>query len=92
MREQRITKEINKLKNKQEIELKNLLMKGSVSANILKKKRALEFDNLVQRFKNKMKDLENETKREKIDFNRLKDSSRIMSEVSFISSNNPILF
>jgi hypothetical protein len=61
---------MEKLKTKQGNETKNVHSKMNSMFNAFKRRRALDFDNLVQKYKNKHKDLElqqsNELKRFKM--------------------------
>lgn len=70
--------ELGKFKTKQEQDIDALQLKMTQAYNEFKKKRAIELDTLIQKHKNKLKDLELNHKNELVDWNRLKTNSKML--------------
>jgi len=95
-KQEKLNKEIGKLKEKQETELQVFQNKTNQTFNEFKKNRALETEKIIQKYKNKIKELEknqknelSETKRpnKKIDYSR--PGSKIGSK-SLMMSNSAV--
>ena len=84
-KERKIRKEAEKLKTKQDNEMNAFNLKTQAAYNEFKKNRAIEFDKMILRYKNKMKELENNQKLEISNFSKiLKGISRPNSRISNI--------
>lgn len=84
-KERKIRKEAEKLKTKQDNEMNAFNLKTQAAYNEFKKNRAIEFDRMILRYKNKMKELENNQKLEISNFSKiLKGISRPNSRISNI--------
>ena len=70
-KERKIRKEAEKIKVKQENEMNSFNLKITSSYNEFKKNRALEFDKLILRYKNKLKELDNNQKLEISNFTKI---------------------
>ncbi len=63
-KERKLKKELENIKQKQEMEISSFQLKMSAAYNEFKKARAVDFDRIIQKYKNKLKDLENSQKLE----------------------------
>jgi len=57
-KQKKMNKEIEKVRTKQEHESNSLQMKMQANYGEFKRERAIEFDKLLQKYKNKLKDLD----------------------------------
>ena len=57
-KEKKLKKEVEKVKSRHDTESISFQMKMTASVNEFKKNRTVEYERLIQRFKNKIKDLE----------------------------------
>ena len=73
-KERKLKKEVEKFKNKTENEMIAFKLKMSVVINDFKKSRNIEYERMIQRHKNKLKDLE---KQQKTELNFLTKKSKI---------------
>ena len=70
-KERKIRKEAEKIKTKHDTEMNAFNLKTQAAYNEFKKNRALEFDKMILRYKNKMKELENNQKLEISNFSKI---------------------
>lgn len=70
-KERKIRKEADKIKVKQDNEMNAFNLKTQAAYNEFKKNRAIEFDKQILRYKNKMKELENNQKLEISNFSKI---------------------
>jgi hypothetical protein len=63
-KDRKLKKELENIKEKQEMEISAFQLKMSSAYNEFKKARAVDFDRIIQKYKNKLKDLENQQKLE----------------------------
>lgn len=63
-KEKKLKKEVEKIKTKQDNESSAFQLKMTAAFNEFKKSRAAEYERLIQKFKNKIKDLELQQKTE----------------------------
>jgi hypothetical protein len=70
-KERKIRKEADKIKVKQDNEMNAFNLKTQAAYNEFKKNRAIEFDKQILRYKNKMKELENNQKLEISNFPKI---------------------
>lgn len=63
-KEKKLKKEVEKVKSRHETENISFQMKMTASINEFKKSRTVEYERLIQKFKNKLKDLEIQQKTE----------------------------
>jgi hypothetical protein len=70
-KERKIRKEADKIKIKQENEMNAFNLKIQAAYNEFKKNRAIEFDKLILKYKNKLKELENNQKLEISNFSKI---------------------
>lgn len=63
-KDRKLKKELENIKQKQEMEISAFQLKMSAAYNEFKKARAVDFDRIIQKYKNKLKDLENQQKLE----------------------------
>ena len=70
-KERKIRKEAEKIKVKQDNEMNSFNLKTQAAYNEFKKNRALEFDKMIMRYKNKMMELENNQKLEVSNFSKI---------------------
>jgi hypothetical protein len=70
-KEKKIRKEAEKLKTKHDNETNAYNLKTQGAYNEFKKNRALEFDKMLLRYKNKLKELENNQKLEVSNFSKI---------------------
>lgn len=61
-KERKLKKELENIKIKQDLEISSFQLKMSAAYNDFKKTRALDFDRIIQKYKNRLKDLENQQK------------------------------
>ena len=61
-KERKLKKELENIKIKQDLEISSFQLKMSSTYNEFKKTRALDFDRIIQKYKNRLKDLENQQK------------------------------
>ena len=73
-KERKLKKEVEKFKNKKENEMIAFKLKMYVVINDFKKSRNIEYERMIQRHKNKLKDLE---KQQKTELNFLTKKSKI---------------
>lgn len=76
---EKMNKEFIRLKSKYEQELQALKLKMAQTYNELKKKRAIDLDILIQRYKNKIREMEIKYKNDLVDYNRNKNCSRVLN-------------
>lgn len=67
-KERKLKIELDNVKSKQEVETQAFQLKMSSAYNEFKTSRAFEFDKIIQKYKNRVKDLENQ---QKIEMNSL---------------------
>lgn len=67
-KDRKLKLELENFKSKQELETQAFQLKMSSAYNEFKKARAFEFDRIIQKYKNRLKDLENQ---QKIEMNSL---------------------
>lgn len=89
-KESRLNKKLENLKNKKQQELKTTHLKNTQAFNEFRKKRAIELDTLIQKHKNKLKDLELQHKNELVDLNRLKSGSKILGGNASLMISRPL--
>ena len=75
--------ELENIKQKQEMEISAFQLKMSAAYNEFKKARALDFDRIIQKYKNKLKDIEN---KQKLEMNSIAKMSKLIFFVSNIFS------
>lgn len=63
-KDRKLKKELENIKQKQDMEISAFQLKMSAAYNEFKKARAVDFDRIIQKYKNKLKDLENQQKLE----------------------------
>ena len=73
-KERKLKKELENIKTKQDMEISSFQLKMSSAYNEFKKNRALDFDRIIQKYKNKIKDLE---KQQKLEMNAMTKLSKI---------------
>ena len=61
-KERKLKKELENIKIKQDLEISSFQLKMSSAYNEFKKTRAFDFDRIIQKYKNRLKDLENQQK------------------------------
>jgi hypothetical protein len=72
---------LQKIKQKNENELESLNLKTTQSFNEFRKKRGMELDNLIQKHRNKLRELEVSLKNDLVDYDKLGTSSKILNGV-----------
>ena len=82
-KDRKLRKELENIKQKQEMEISAFQLKMSAAYNEFKKARALDFDRIIQKYKNKLKDLENQ---QKLEMNSIAKMSKLIFFVSNIFS------
>ena len=82
-KDRKLRKELENIKQKQEMEISAFQLKMSAAYNEFKKARALDFDRIIQKYKNKLKDIEN---KQKLEMNSIAKMSKLIILVSIIFS------
>eukprot|EP00340_Litonotus_pictus_P001113 CAMPEP_0170517370 /NCGR_PEP_ID=MMETSP0209-20121228/3386_1 /TAXON_ID=665100 ORGANISM="Litonotus pictus, Strain P1" /NCGR_SAMPLE_ID=MMETSP0209 /ASSEMBLY_ACC=CAM_ASM_000301 /LENGTH=276 /DNA_ID=CAMNT_0010802601 /DNA_START=1 /DNA_END=831 /DNA_ORIENTATION=+ len=85
--QKKIQAEINRISTKHENELNAFKLKMKLAFDEYKKSRAIEYDNLVQKYKNRIKDLDNSQKKELALFPKNVNLDKIMNRNSSKISN-----
>jgi len=80
-KERKLKAELENIKAKQDLEIQAFQLKMSSAYNEFKKARALDFDRIIQKYKNRLKDLENQ---QKIEMNSLSKMSKEMKLEIFL--------
>lgn len=80
-KERKLKIELENIKSKQDLEFQAFQLKMSSAYNEFKKARALDFDRIIQKYKNKLKDLENQ---QRLEMNSLSKMSKL---INFIISH-----
>ena len=91
-KDRKLKKELENIKQKQEMEISAFQLKMSAAYNEFKKARALDFDRIIQKYKNKLKDMENQ---QKLEMNSIAKMSKrffilffIFNLIEFTNNNN----
>lgn len=90
-KDRKLKKELENIKQKQEMEISAFQLKMSAAYNEFKKARAIDFDRIIQKYKNKLKDLENQ---QKLEMNSIAKMSilNFLFFLEFTNNNNSSIF